>query len=104
MAKLWRSLRLWFATLPRIRFRWSRPARSVTQFPTAQIAPPAAVQNEVSEYMQLVIDQAFADALQANREALELRLSDGLPPRPKRGDHSVTFALPIGHGYSPIPW
>ncbi len=87
MPKLWRSLRLWFATLPRIHWRWSRPKVEPVFAP---VAPPAQIQNELSERMERVIEEAFADALQANREAWSFRASDGLPPRPKKGD--ITYA------------
>jgi hypothetical protein len=40
--------------------------------------------------MERVIDEAFADALQANRESWSFKASDGLPPRPKKGD--ITYA------------
>jgi hypothetical protein len=87
MRKLWRSLRLWFATLPRIHWRWSRPKVEPVFAP---IAPTAQVQNELSERMERVIEEAFADALQANRETWSFKAPDGLPPRPKKGD--ITYA------------
>jgi hypothetical protein len=85
--KLLRSIRLWFATLPRIHWRRSRPT---APFQRAPFTPSAAVQNELSERMERVIDEAFADALQANRESWSFKASDGLPPRPKKGD--ITYA------------
>jgi hypothetical protein len=89
MTKLWRSLRLWFATLPRIHWRWSRPKLEPVFAP---VAPPAQVQNELSERMERVIEEAFADALQANRAMFNTRHAtpDMLPHRPAKGD--MTYA------------
>jgi hypothetical protein len=84
-----RSVRLWWATLPRIHWKRSRPTAS---FQRAPFTPSAAVQNELSERMEQIIDEAFADALQANRDSFNARhgASDMLPPRPKKGD--ITYA------------
>lgn len=87
MRRFWRSLRLWFATLPSIHWKRSRIKHVCID---EQIGRAVQAQAELNQQIDQIIDEAFEIALQNNRDSWALRGSDGLPPRPKRGD--ITYA------------